>query len=119
MIQLKGYNQRLEKDVLLIIDDDGVILGLEKWNHIQPNSVKLFSGKCDVEGNLLFQDDEIISELNNLKMTIRYGEYQAFCPEDECEMQTVGFYAEADGYLDMPLGPTEEYARKKLEGSLG
>lgn len=112
MIQIKGHNAKTDEDKYLLITEDGLILGIEDWNNIENGSVKRFTGKCDVEGNLLYEDDEIVSELNGMSMTIRYGTYQTMCPEDRCIMQNVGFYVEADGCQDMPLGPTEDYAKK-------
>lgn len=107
----KGYNTEKGETVLLSIDSDGVILGLDDWRSIEEKSVRRYSEKQDIEGKMIFEGDSIESVLNGLTMTVRYGEYEAYCPEDEEWMTTVGFYAEAEGYRNMPLGPTEEYAR--------
>lgn len=49
----------------------------------------------------------------NLGTDMMYGRYNAYCPEDHCEMENIGFYVESIGREDMPLGPTEEYALRK------
>ena len=56
------------------------------------------------------QEDIIKSNLNNVCMVIKFGEYRAYCPVDGEHMINVGFYAEAKGYPSMPLGPTDKYA---------
>ena len=70
----------------------------------------LFTGKTDVGGHELYADDIVRSRLNGILMVIRYGEYRAYCPADQAWETAVGFFAEAEGYPQMPLGPTESYA---------
>lgn len=111
MIFLKGYNQKLKKWVQLHISDAGIIFG-DDWHYIAVGSIKRYTGQFDINKEMLWEDDEIVSEVNGVHMFIRYGEYEAYCPADEVMMKNIGFYAEAEGYPDMPLGPTEEYARK-------
>lgn len=110
----------------------GAFFGGEKWNllitslrdtdcinkyslceayEIDPATVGRFTGHTDIEGNELYQGD-VITGLNGISMVIRYGDYEAFCPADKAYMRSVGFYAEAKGYPQMPIGPTEEYAEK-------
>ena len=113
MIVIKGYNTRLKQKVELLINEDRAILGLERWKNIRTGSVKRYTEQKDIEGKMLFEDDVIVSNLNGEEMTIRYGRYNAYCPEDHCEMENIGFYVESTGREDMPLGPTEEYALRK------
>ena len=107
MIVIQGYNTRLKQKVELLINEDRAILGLERWKNIRTGSVKRYTEQKDIE------DDVIVSNLNGEEMTIRYGRYNAYCPEDHCEMENIGFYVESTGREDMPLGPTEEYALRK------
>lgn len=114
MILLKGYNRKLKKWVEMHIDDRGIVITKE-WKHIEEGSVKRYTGQLDVNKEMLWEDDEIISDLNGVHMFIRFGEYEAYCPADEEWMKNVGFYVEAEGYPNMSLGPTEEYAIKVME----
>ena len=114
MIIAKGYNQKLKKWVQMQIFDDGTVLEND-WNHIMNGSIKKYTEQLDVNKEPLWEDDEIVSELNGVHMFIRYGEYEAYCPVDDLWMKSVGFYVEAEGYPDMPLGETAEYARKVMQ----
>ena len=76
----------------------------------RPYIVMRSTEKTDIDGTEVFESD-IIENFNGIRMKIRFGIYQAWCPEDECYMDSVGFYAEAPGLLPMPIGNTEEYAR--------
>ncbi|MDE6232160.1 MAG: YopX family protein, partial [Lachnospiraceae bacterium] len=83
---------------------------------IDPETICLCTGKEDISGKIIYQGDIIESHLSNgqisaLNLVIKYGAYKAYCPEDKEYMDSVGFYAEAEGYQDMPIGPTEEYAK--------
>ncbi len=40
-------------------------------------------------------------------MILRYGIHKAYCPADKDFMDSVGFYVEAKGYPDMPIGDIE------------
>lgn len=67
------------------------------------------TGKKDMSGREIFEND-IIENPNGIRMRICYGIYQAYCPVDQCYMDSVGFYAEAPGLPPMPIGPLEDYA---------
>lgn len=78
---------------------------------IDPHTIGLCSGKTDKEGTDIFEGD-ILENDNGGRFEVRYGQYAMYCPVDDCMMQNVGFYTVMDGYYeDMPLGPTEQYAR--------
>lgn len=68
------------------------------------------TGCYDINKNELIEEDTISSVLTDIKMTIKYGEYEAYCPADRAYMKNIGFYVQAEGIPDMPLGPTEDYA---------
>lgn len=114
MLYVKGYNQYLKKWGKLQIFDDGTIFKSD-WNHIIHGSIKRYTGQLDINKELLWEDDEIINEQNGVHMFIRYGEYEVYCPVKESVMKTVGFYIESEDYPDMPLGETDEYARKVIK----
>ena len=68
------------------------------------------TGKPDSNGQEGFEGD-IIENFNGLRMKIRFGTYQAWCPVDKCYMDSVGFYAEAPGLPPMPIGDIESYGK--------
>ncbi|MFZ4413211.1 MAG: hypothetical protein ACOYOV_09035 [Bacteroidales bacterium] len=82
---------------------------LKKPIKVYPHTVGLSTGRNDMAGNKLYQHD-IIRSYNGELLSICFGTYKAYCPEDKKEMDSVGFYAHHDSYKDMPLGPTEDYA---------
>lgn len=67
------------------------------------------TGKNDITGADVFEGD-IIENPDGLLMEIKYGLYDAYCPADECDMDSVGFYAVRDGLPQMPIGCLEDYA---------
>lgn len=72
----------------------------------------LCTGKRDKDGILLYAGD-VIENDSGLRFEIRFGEFAMYCPVDDCMMENVGFFCVAKGYYeDMPLGPTEQYAKK-------
>lgn len=71
--------------------------------------VLLSTEKDDRKGVGVFEGD-IIQNPNGMKMIIRYGVWQAYCPVDKAYMDSVGFYAEAPDYPQMPVGSLEDYA---------
>lgn len=83
--------------------------------NVDPTTIGQCSGKYDMSGKEVFEGDIIESHLGGqvlvTNMVIKYGTYQAYCPADRCYMDSVGFYASAQGYPDMPIGPLEDYAK--------
>lgn len=78
---------------------------------IRLETVGLCSGRHDIQGNDIFQGD-ILENDKGLRFEVRYGLYSMYCPVDNCMESNVGFFTVADGYYeDMPLGPTEQYAK--------
>lgn len=73
------------------------------------------TGRHDISGREIFEGDFIESHQNgkilDVLMVVKYGTYEAYCPADKCYMDNVGFYVEAIGYPQMPLGPLENYAK--------
>lgn len=68
------------------------------------------TGKPDSNGQEVFEGD-IIENFNGLRMKIRFGTYQAWCPVDKCYMDSFGFYAEAPGLPPMPIGDIESHGK--------
>lgn len=79
------------------------------------NTLGESTGKYDIFGKEIFEGDIIESHLGGQilagNMVVQYGTYQAYCPVDRQEMDSVGFYVAAPGLPDMPVGPTEDYAK--------
>lgn len=70
------------------------------------------TGKHDISGHEVFEGDFIESHQGTqVLMLVKYGIYKAYCPADGCHMDNVGFYVDAVGYPQMPLGPLEDYAK--------
>lgn len=71
--------------------------------------------KQDISGADVYEGDFIESHLGgeilDIRMLVKYGAYEAYCPADKCYMENVGFYVEAAGYPQMPLGPLQDYAK--------
>ena len=96
-----------------------VILTDKKTDHINVplEDIVLMknSGKKDISGAFIYEGDFIESHQGNqildVLMLVRYGTYEAYCPADDCYMDNIGFYVEAEGYPQMPMGPTEDYAK--------
>lgn len=73
------------------------------------------TGKQDISCEYIFEGDFIEShqgtQILDILMLVKYGTYEAYCPADDYYMENVGFYVEAAGYPQMPLGPVSEYAK--------
>lgn len=70
------------------------------------------TGQKYMDGEVAFQGDIFESQVDGTIMILRYGTYQAYCPVDKCYMNSVGFYAEAEGLPPMPIGDLSDYALK-------
>jgi len=73
------------------------------------------TGKTDISGQYVYEGDFIEShqgtQILDILMLVKYGTYEAYCPNDGDYMNSVGFYVEAKGHPQMPVGPLEEYAK--------
>lgn len=73
------------------------------------------SHRKDISGLEVYEGDFIEShqgtQILNIIMLIIYGTYDAYCPVDNTYMDNIGFYVEAVGYPQMPVGPLEDYAK--------
>lgn len=69
-------------------------------------------GKEYMDAEVAFQGDIFESQADGTIMIVRYGTYQVYCPADKCYMDSVGFYAEAEGLPPMPIGDLSDYALK-------
>lgn len=71
--------------------------------------------KTDISGNEVFEGDFLEShqgtQVLDILMLVKYGIYEAYCPADKAYMDNVGFFVEAVGYPQMPVGPLEDYAK--------
>ncbi len=82
----------------------------EEEKFIDMNTIGQSTGTYDSSGKEVFEDDIIENPLG-IRMKICFGTYQGYCPEDKIFMDSIGFYAEAPGFLKMPVGPLDEYAQ--------
>lgn len=73
------------------------------------------TGKQDISGAFVYEGDFLEShqgtQVLDILMLVKYGTYEAYCPADNAYMDNVGFYVEAVGYPQMPVGPLSEYAK--------
>lgn len=73
------------------------------------------TGKQDISGKFVYEGDFIEShqgsQILDILMLVKYGTYESYCPADEEYMDGVGFFVEAVGYPQMPVGPLSEYAK--------
>lgn len=73
------------------------------------------TGKQDISGEFVYEGDFIEShqgtQILDILMLVKYGTYEVYCPADDAYMDNVGFYVEAEGYPQMPVGPLSDYAK--------
>lgn len=104
-------------------DKECLVIGIHKENHwiieengniciVDPSTICRCTGKEYMNGEAVYEGDIFESQACGLKMILKYGTYQAYCPEDKEYMDNVGFYAEAEGYAPMPIGDLSDYALK-------
>lgn len=68
-----------------------------------------YTEKHDMAGKEVYEGD-VIENPDGIRMEIKYGLYDAYCPADRCNMDGVGFYAVGEGLPKMPIGCLEDYA---------
>lgn len=91
--------------------------GTTHYRNVPLTEVKLMRStrKQDISGKMVYEGDFIEShqgtQVLDVLMLVKYGTYEAYCPADDTYMDNVGFYVEAVGYPQMPLGPLEDYAK--------
>ena len=87
----------------------------EKTVEVDVTTLCRCTGKKDISGEWIFQNDIIESHSGTVvlypDMVVKYGTYQAYCPHDQCDVPSVGFYATGENLPDMPIGEVEEYAK--------
>ena len=70
------------------------------------------TGKEYMDGEIAYEGDIYKNPRCGVVFVLKYGTYQAYCPADDAYMDSVGFYAEAEGYPQMPIGDLKEYGLK-------
>lgn len=80
---------------------------------IDPETVCMCTGKEYMNCEIAYEGDIFESQVSGDLMILRFGTYEAYCPADKVVMDCVGFYAECEGYPDMPIGDLHDYALKK------
>jgi len=71
--------------------------------------------KPDISGADVYEGDFIEShqgdKILDILMLVKYGTYEAYCPADKVYMDNVGFFVEAVGFPQMPVGLLSDYAK--------
>lgn len=113
-IKLRGFNKTLNKWIQIKMEGEN-FEGMAEWYDIDPESIGRSTGKNDISGKEVYEGDFIESHqgfcILDILMQIRYGTYEAYCPADRCYMDNIGFFVEAAGYPQMPVGPLGDYAK--------
>lgn len=99
------HNGRLYILDLIYIDGQKVTFEVDE------STICRCSGKEYMDGETAYEND-IFMNPDGLIFVMKYGTYEAYCPADKCYMQNIGFYAEAAGYPQMPIGDIADYALK-------
>lgn len=114
-MKIRGFNKTLKKWVYVEMKDGKEFEGLAEWYDIDPLSVGESTGRCDISMQEVYSGDFIEShqgtQILDILMLVKFGTYEAYCPADEAYEDGVGFYVEAVGYPQMPVGPLEDYAK--------
>lgn len=95
---------------ILPVGDDNRLRGIAQ--EILPETVCRCTGKEYMNGELAYEGDIYENPGCGVVFTLKYGTYTAYCPADDTYMDSVGFYAESEGYPQMPIGDLSAYALK-------
>ena len=110
----KSYIVNLPETIIqwTYTEEPGVVdFGLRAFEII-PETLCRDTGRVYMNEERAYEGDIFESQSNGLIMVLRYGTWQAYCPADRAYMDCVGFYAEAEGYPQMPIGDLKDYALK-------
>lgn len=114
-MKTRGFNKTLKKWVYVAMEEGKAFEGLQEWYDIDPASVGMSTGRNDISMQEVYEGDFIESHLGtqimDVQMLVKFGTHEAYCPADDVYMDGVGFYVEAVGYPQMPVGPLEDYAK--------
>lgn len=81
-------------------------------HEIEPATICKCTGKEYMNGETAYEGDIYKNPKCGVVFVLKYGTYTAYCPEDNTYMDNVGFFAEAEGYPQMPIGDLSTYALK-------
>lgn len=80
---------------------------------IDPSTICKCTEKEYMDGEIAYEGDIYENPECGIIFVLKYGTYEAYCPADRCYMDNVGFYAEAAGYPQMPIGDLKDYGLKR------
>lgn len=114
-MKIRGFNKTLKKWIYVVMEEGKEFEGLEEWYDIDPPSVGQSTERFDISMQEVYAGDFIEShqgtQILDLLMLVKFGTHEAYCPADGAYEDGVGFYVEAVGYPQMPVGPLEDYAK--------
>lgn len=99
-----------EQYTILPVHDNGILRGVAQ--EILPETVCRCTGKEYMNGEIAYEGDIYENPGCGVVFVLKYGTYTAYCPADDVYMDSVGFYAEAEGYPQRPIGDLSKYALK-------
>ena len=102
-----GFEEEYKDCIIKEFSDGGIT-----FCDVDPETICRCTGKEYMNCAMAYEGDIFESQSCGLRMVLKYGTYQAYCPADKCYMDSVGFYAEAIGYQQMPIGDLKDYALK-------
>lgn len=101
-----GFEEE-DKDCIIKEFSDGGIAFCD----VDPETICRCTGKEYMNREVAYEGDIFEIQSIGLRMVLKYGTYQTYCPEDEFYAVSFGFYAET-GYQQMPIGNLKDYALK-------
>lgn len=99
-----------KQHAILPVRDNGLLEGVAQ--EVLPETVCKCTGKEYMNGEIAYEGDIYENPGCRVVFVLKYGTYTAYCPADDAYMDSVGFYAEAEGYPQMPIGDISAYALK-------
>lgn len=109
------YMPQKGEECRCIWDSTGNILQIKESiiYRIDSSTICKCTGKEYMNGEVAYEGDIYENPGCGITFVLKYGTYEAYCPADKCYMDGVGFYSEAVGYPQMPIGNLKDYGLKR------